>query len=134
MRQWLVAIALVGCHDGSTRERAAPATPVAAAPAQATPPPAADEPDADDNDEELGFVKPSKPEKVKKLGIRRDATKLYNVFDGDVYAMPRGGNDNVLVISTDRGDYTLVKKSGVVPEPGYMYFLDPDGDLSRMRH
>lgn len=70
-------------------------------------------------------------QKVKKLRIQRDPSKMYAVFRGDVYATPKRGNDNVIVIPPDREDYELVCSTGITPEPGYVYFLDPDGDLSR---
>ena len=82
---------------------------------------------------DVSLFQRSKHEKIKKLGIPRDPAKTYRVFDGDVYAMPNLGSDNVIVISSEQSDYELVCTTGITPELGYVYFLDGDGDLSRRR-
>ncbi len=71
-------------------------------------------------------------EKVAKLGIEREAGKLYSVFNGDVFVAKREGSDNVVFIPP-LDAFQLLRKTGIVPEPGYLYFLDADGDLARIR-
>lgn len=70
-------------------------------------------------------------EKVRALGFQRDPSKFYIVFDGDVYAMPRRESGTTLIISDDHADWAKVRETGVVEQPGFIYFLDGDGDLAR---
>lgn len=69
----------------------------------------------------------ARPEKVKQLGIKRAKGFLY-VLDAELCVL-RAARDP----DTDElAEPELVLRSEVAREPGWFYFLDPDGDLARL--
>ena len=67
-------------------------------------------------------------EKIKKLGVKREAGYLYFIdVDGDVSRakMAQKGKKG--------GKAIKVAKAGIKKEAGYLYFLDTKGDISRAK-
>ena len=54
--------------------------------------------------------------------MKRQPGWMYFVKNGDVYGVPSG---------TPMSRATLVAKAGVVQEPGFLYYVDVDGDIAR---
>lgn len=64
--------------------------------------------------------------KIVKLGIRREAGCVYFLKGTDVWRAPSEDGEH---FDVDEG--VLVRRASFEREPGYLYFLDPDGDISR---
>lgn len=64
--------------------------------------------------------------KVAKLGIKRDPALLYSVYGGTVWATP-------LMTTTKAKKPAPIKVATIDSEldPGFVYFLDRDGDVAR---
>jgi hypothetical protein len=68
------------------------------------------------------------PQKVAKLGIKRDNTSfLYFIKGGDVWRVARKQPGQ------KKGKPEKVAAAGVTKETGYIYFLDGAGDVSRAK-
>ena len=67
-------------------------------------------------------------QKVAKTGITRDDKKyLYYIKGGAVYQVERKQP------GARKGKSKKVDDAGIEMDPGYIYFLDKDGDVSRAR-
>jgi hypothetical protein len=67
-------------------------------------------------------------EKLKKLGIKRDNDLMYYIKKGDVWATPRKKPGQ-----TAKGKAQKIADAGIETEPGYLYFVDSDGDVARAK-
>jgi hypothetical protein len=81
-------------------------------------------------------VAKKKPQKVKKLAIKRDPEKAYRVRGGDIQVSVTNrevhGDGNVIALPAGDDNYELLVATGITQEPGWIYFLDGDGDLARL--
>jgi hypothetical protein len=67
-------------------------------------------------------------QKVAKLGIKRDnKTFIYFIKGGDVWRVARKQP------GAKKGKPEKLASSGVTKEPGYLYFLDGNGDIGRAK-
>jgi hypothetical protein len=70
--------------------------------------------------------KPTKLEKVERVGLRPDAEFLYWLEGTVIYRVRRNS-------SRDRSEWTKVHEGNFQIEDGYAYALDLDGDIVRFR-